>query len=153
MYVCVLYIYNNIHSTHTHTHILCKQKLLFWMRLIAINYLTELIWTHYSHVLLYSREVGIIGCANCLNEWVIDSHLQIHIFVQMTDLLRNQASGKATVHEWVVELFTQLTVFFSDHKKKLHSFYYIIKILSCQLKMNPLKQHNISADMSHTPNI
>ncbi len=38
LYVC-LYIYIiNIHSTHI--HILCKQKLLFWMRLIVINRLT-----------------------------------------------------------------------------------------------------------------
>ncbi len=34
-----IYIYINIHSTH----ILCKQKLVFWMRLIAINHLTAVI--------------------------------------------------------------------------------------------------------------
>ncbi len=47
--VCVcIYIYIhiiNVHST-VHTHILCKQKLLFWMRLIEINRLTALIYVH-----------------------------------------------------------------------------------------------------------
>ncbi len=45
LYVCVcvyIYIYTvyiiNIHSPH-----ICKQELLFWMRLIAINRLTALI--------------------------------------------------------------------------------------------------------------
>ncbi len=33
-----------IHNKYTqYTHILCKQKLLFWMRLITINRLTTLI--------------------------------------------------------------------------------------------------------------
>ncbi len=37
--VCVcIYIYIN-----THIHIVCKQKKIFWMRLIAINHLTALI--------------------------------------------------------------------------------------------------------------
>ncbi len=41
--VCVcIYIYIiNKHSTH----ILCKQKLLFWIQLIAINHLTALLKT------------------------------------------------------------------------------------------------------------
>ncbi len=40
IYTCIgVYLYiHNIHSTHR----LCKQKLLFWMRLIAINRLTAL---------------------------------------------------------------------------------------------------------------
>uniref|UniRef100_A0A9J7WYH6 Uncharacterized protein n=1 Tax=Cyprinus carpio carpio TaxID=630221 RepID=A0A9J7WYH6_CYPCA len=45
-----IYIYIiNIHSTHTHTHIyiLCKEKLLFWMRLITINHLTAIKTIHY----------------------------------------------------------------------------------------------------------
>ncbi len=42
LYVCVfIYIYI-IHIHSTHTHILCKQKLLFWMGLIAIHRLTAL---------------------------------------------------------------------------------------------------------------
>ncbi len=41
-----IYIYIiNVHST-VHTHILCKQKLLFWMRLIEINRSTALIYVH-----------------------------------------------------------------------------------------------------------
>ncbi len=40
--MCVyLYIYNT-YTQYTHTHILCKQKLLFWMGLIAIHRLTAL---------------------------------------------------------------------------------------------------------------
>ncbi len=34
-----------------HTHILCKQKLLFWMWLIAINRLTALLFLVLSGVL------------------------------------------------------------------------------------------------------
>ncbi len=37
--VCTLYTHNNIYIT-VHTQLLYKQKLLFWMRLIAINHLT-----------------------------------------------------------------------------------------------------------------
>ncbi len=46
MHVCIyIYIYNNnIHST-VHTHILCTQKLYFWMRLIEINRCPALILT------------------------------------------------------------------------------------------------------------
>jgi len=40
IHACVcIYIYKLI----IHTHILCKHKLLFWMRLITINRLTDLI--------------------------------------------------------------------------------------------------------------
>ncbi len=36
-----------MNSTGIHvTHILCKQKLLFWMRLIAINRFTALIYIY-----------------------------------------------------------------------------------------------------------
>ncbi len=43
IYCVYLYIY--IHNKYTeHTHILCKQKLLFCMQLIAINCLTALIF-------------------------------------------------------------------------------------------------------------
>ncbi len=43
--MCVyLYIHNKYTQyTHIYIYILCKQKLLFWMRLIAINRLTALI--------------------------------------------------------------------------------------------------------------
>ncbi len=45
--MCIyIYIYMHlcIHNKYTvHKHILCKQKRLFWMRLIAINCLTALI--------------------------------------------------------------------------------------------------------------
>ncbi len=34
----------------THKHILCKQKLLFWMRLNAINRLTALIYCIYIYI-------------------------------------------------------------------------------------------------------
>ncbi len=42
IHVCVcIYIYIYIHNKYTqHTHKLCKQKLLFWMHLFAINRLT-----------------------------------------------------------------------------------------------------------------
>ncbi len=39
--MCVLYIY--IINVHSNTHILSKQKLLFWMRLVTINRLTALV--------------------------------------------------------------------------------------------------------------
>jgi len=43
IHACVcIYIYKIIVHT-THTYILCKHKLLFWMRLIAINRFTALI--------------------------------------------------------------------------------------------------------------
>jgi len=42
MHVCVfIYIYTKQLYT-VHPHILCKQKLLFWKQLIAINRLTAL---------------------------------------------------------------------------------------------------------------
>ncbi len=44
MHVLFLYIYIIIYTVHT--HILCIQKLLFWMRLIAINRLTALIYIY-----------------------------------------------------------------------------------------------------------
>ncbi len=40
--MCIYIYIINIHSTHIYT-VLRKQKLLFWMRLIAINRLTALI--------------------------------------------------------------------------------------------------------------
>jgi len=40
MHVCV-FIYTNYYTQHT--HLLCERKLLFWMRLIAINLCTALI--------------------------------------------------------------------------------------------------------------
>ncbi len=40
--MCIYIYIINIDSA-LHTHILCKQKLLFWMRLITINHLTALI--------------------------------------------------------------------------------------------------------------
>ncbi len=39
--MCVYYVYINT----VHTHLLYKQKLLFWMRLITINRLTALVYT------------------------------------------------------------------------------------------------------------
>ncbi len=46
MYVCVFIYIDiiNIHSTHT----LCEQKLLFWIRLIAINRLTALVFINHK---------------------------------------------------------------------------------------------------------
>ncbi len=41
--VCIYIYLINIHSTHT--HILCKQKRLFWMRFIAINCLNAVVFT------------------------------------------------------------------------------------------------------------
>ncbi len=44
-----LYLY--IHNKYTqHTHILCKQKCLFWMRLITINHLTALTYNTHTHL-------------------------------------------------------------------------------------------------------
>jgi len=48
MHVCVyLYIQNNctqFTQLYTvHTHVLCKHRLLFWMRLIVINRFTALV--------------------------------------------------------------------------------------------------------------
>ncbi len=41
--ICCMCVYLYIHNKYTqYTHILCKQKLLFWMRLFAINSLTPL---------------------------------------------------------------------------------------------------------------
>ncbi len=46
------YLY--IHNKYTqYTHILCKQKLLFWMRLFAINHLTALIYIQYIYIYIY----------------------------------------------------------------------------------------------------
>ncbi len=40
----LIYIFSLYYSLYTvHTHILCKQILLFWMRLIVINHLTALV--------------------------------------------------------------------------------------------------------------
>ncbi len=39
-----IYIYVYMYKYTQYTHILCKQKLLFWMWLIAINRLTALIF-------------------------------------------------------------------------------------------------------------
>ncbi len=46
-------VYLYIDNKYIHIHILCKQKLLFWMRLIVINRLTALIRIH----LLYDEHV------------------------------------------------------------------------------------------------
>ncbi len=47
-------VYLYIHNKYTqYTHILCKQKLLFWMWLIVINRLTALIYTLYLYVYKY----------------------------------------------------------------------------------------------------
>ncbi len=55
LYVC-LYIYIiNIHSTHS--YILCKQKLLFWMRLITINHLTALIFNQVKLLKSDSKDI------------------------------------------------------------------------------------------------
>ncbi len=44
-YIYIIYIYT--HNKYTqYTHILCEQKHLFWMQLIAINHLTPLIYNH-----------------------------------------------------------------------------------------------------------
>ncbi len=46
-------VYSYIHNKYTpYTHI-CKQKLLFWMRLIAINHLTALIYMGIYTVYIY----------------------------------------------------------------------------------------------------
>ncbi len=45
--VCIYIYIINIHSTHTS----CKQRLLLWMWLIAINRLTALIHTHTVYIL------------------------------------------------------------------------------------------------------
>jgi len=46
IHACVcIYIYKLIIHT-THTNILCKHKLLFWMRLIVINRCPSLLYTH-----------------------------------------------------------------------------------------------------------
>ncbi len=53
MHVCVFIQY--IHNKYTqYTHILCKQKLLFWMRLITINRLTAFIL---YYIILYYYNV------------------------------------------------------------------------------------------------
>ncbi len=42
-----------LHNTYTqYTHLLSKQKLLFWMQLIVINHLTEL---NKSNIKIYER--------------------------------------------------------------------------------------------------
>ncbi len=50
-----------IHRTHTHTqnftYILCKESVLFWMRLNAINHLTALIIIMYIYNVLQSLNV------------------------------------------------------------------------------------------------
>ncbi len=52
MHVCA-FIYR-LHNTYTqYTHILCKQTLLFWMRLIVINHLTALTEIQGTTVLNY----------------------------------------------------------------------------------------------------
>ncbi len=57
LYVCV-YLY--VHNKYTQcTHILSKQKPLFWMWLITINHLTELMLTYqiknyYDSILLFN---------------------------------------------------------------------------------------------------
>ncbi len=44
-----IYIYICICNKYTqYTHILCKQKLSFWMRLITINHLTALVFFYLS---------------------------------------------------------------------------------------------------------
>ncbi len=47
IYIYFMCVYLYIHNKCTqHTHILCKQKLSFWMRLITINRLTALLLTN-----------------------------------------------------------------------------------------------------------
>ncbi len=60
-----------------HTHILCKQKLLFWMRLIAINRLTALdfsysLW-HFIHTLICHWPTNLlsVSCTHTTNScWI-----------------------------------------------------------------------------------
>ncbi len=51
LYVCV-FIYSNTINIYS-THILCKQKLLFWIRLIAINRLTALVLVFINYQLVF----------------------------------------------------------------------------------------------------
>ncbi len=47
-----VFVFIYIHNKYTqYTHVLCKQKLLLWMQLIAINRLTALIILYY--IILY----------------------------------------------------------------------------------------------------
>ncbi len=51
-------VYLYLHNKYTqYTHILCKQKLLFWMRLIANNRLTALILIYIKKFLFTEKNI------------------------------------------------------------------------------------------------
>ncbi len=56
-----LYLYMHNKYTQYNIHILCKQKLLFWMRLISINHLTALLYTHYKNNILLKGSYDAIS--------------------------------------------------------------------------------------------
>ncbi len=56
-----MYVYLYIHNKYTqYTHILCKQKLLFWMQLITINRLTALIKSILGYYVFVHNGVHIL---------------------------------------------------------------------------------------------
>ncbi len=67
--MCIYIHIINIHSTHTHTHILCKQKLLFWMQLIAINRLTALDFKDKKEMPQKSITIRSLFCKPTLKYW------------------------------------------------------------------------------------
>ncbi len=88
IYTVCVYLY--IHNKYTkYTHILFKQKLSFWMRLIAINHLTALkyinrhmfiiiiISGHYSQMLHKYDWKLHRNCTDCFWETLIGPHIQI----------------------------------------------------------------------------
>ncbi len=83
-----------IHNKYTqYTHILCKQKLLFWMRLIAINRLTAHTYTYiYTHI-----------------------HIYIYIYIYILQLvikIINCVSNSLRMQEWKGKAFCRIGDFY-----------------------------------------
>ncbi len=58
-----------------HTHILCNQKLLFWMRLIEINHLTALIYLQVDAPTFFNKKIFFQPAC-----WRISSQFFSHCF-------------------------------------------------------------------------
>ncbi len=59
-YMLYVYLYIDIINIDRHTHILRKQKRLFWMRLIVINRLTPLVNLNFSAITMLIIHSGLI---------------------------------------------------------------------------------------------
>jgi len=90
--MCVyLYIYNN-YAWCTHI-VLCKHKLVFWMRLIAINHLTALIKAKCLYYIKQTVNVNWITLQWFSNNWnTACNNLQSFIIIRYRFVFHSQNS-------------------------------------------------------------